>query len=36
MRISFPVVGDSGQISAVDVKLTNSAGTETLQRLSFQ
>jgi hypothetical protein len=36
MRVSFPVTGDSGQIGAVDVKLTNSAGSVVLQHLSFQ
>ncbi|MBV8842406.1 MAG: choice-of-anchor D domain-containing protein [Bryobacterales bacterium] len=35
MRVSFPVVGDSTQVGAVDVKLTNSAGAATLQRLTF-
>ena len=35
MRVSFPVTGDSSQISAVDVQLTNSAGIATIQRLKF-
>jgi hypothetical protein len=36
MRVSFPVQGDSSQILAVDVQLTNSAGSTTLQHLNFK
>jgi hypothetical protein len=36
MRVSFPVTGDSSQILAVDVRLTNSAGTTTIQHMNFQ
>jgi hypothetical protein len=35
VRVSFPVTGDSTQVGAVDMKLTNSAGTVALQRLTF-
>ena len=36
MRVSFPDTGDSSQILAVDVRLTNSAGTTTIQHMNFQ
>jgi hypothetical protein len=36
MRVSFPVTGDSSQILAADVRLTNSAGTTTIQHMNFQ
>jgi hypothetical protein len=35
VRVSFPVTGDTSGIGAVDVQLTNSAGTKT-QHLDFQ
>jgi len=35
MRVSFPVTGDVTQIGAVDVTLTNSAGSVQLPRLNF-
>jgi len=35
MRVSFPVTGDSGQISAVDVQLANSVGTTSIIQLPF-
>ena len=35
-RVSFPVTGDSTQIGAVDVQLTNSAGSVAIQHLNFQ
>ena len=36
MRVSFPVTGDSSQILAVDVQMSNSAGTTAIQHLDFQ
>lgn len=36
MRVTFPVTGDAKQVTAVDVSLTNSAGTARTQRLTFQ
>jgi hypothetical protein len=36
MRVTFPVTGDSTQVSAVDVQLNNSAGSVTIQHLVFQ
>jgi hypothetical protein len=36
MLVNFPVTGDSSQISAVDVTLTNSAGSVTINQLDFQ
>ncbi|HEY4359633.1 MAG TPA: hypothetical protein VGN17_01630 [Bryobacteraceae bacterium] len=35
MRVTFPVTGDSGQISAVDVQLANSVGTTSITQLQF-
>ncbi len=35
MRVTFPVTGDSGQISAVDVQLANAAGTTSITQLPF-
>jgi hypothetical protein len=32
---SFPVIGDTSQISAVDVQITNSAGVVAVQRIAF-
>jgi len=33
--VTFPASGDTTQIGAVDIQLTNSAGTATLQRLTL-
>jgi hypothetical protein len=35
MIVNFPVTGDSSQVSAVDVTLTNSAGPVVNGRLNF-
>jgi hypothetical protein len=36
MLVNFPVTGDSSQVKAVDVTLTNSAGSVTMNQLDFQ
>jgi hypothetical protein len=36
MLVNFPVTGDSSQVKAVDVTLTNSAGSVTINQLDFQ
>lgn len=36
MRVSFPVTGDTTQISAVDVQMTNAAGSTAVQHLVFK
>jgi hypothetical protein len=36
MLVNFPVTGDSSQVLAVDVTLTNSAGSVTINQLDFQ
>ena len=35
MLAGFPVIGDTNQISAVDVEITNSAGVVTVQHIAF-
>jgi hypothetical protein len=35
MQVNFPVTGDSSQVMAVDVTLTNSAGSVTINQLDF-
>jgi hypothetical protein len=36
MRVSFPVTGNSAQISAVDIQLANAAGTTSITQLAFR